>query len=215
MNLFFGKAKQKTTPKDAIVKLRDTSDMLDKRRIFLETRADNELVKAKQNATKNKKAALLALKKRKALEVHIENIHNAQMNIENQIMALENANVNMETFNAMRIGADALKITHGKMDIDKVDATMDDLREQMDLNTEISEAISRPVKEGEEFDEDELLEELEHLEQEELDAKMLETPSPVSSAPKVPPHKPVGNKINSEESDEEAELRALQATMAS
>lgn len=37
---------------------------------------------------------------------------------------------------------------------------------------------------------DDLLNELEELEQEELDAKMLETPSPVVSAPNVPVHVP-------------------------
>lgn len=38
-------------------------------------------------------------------------------------------------------------------DIDKVDATMDDIRDQMDVANEISEAISRPVGMGEELDE--------------------------------------------------------------
>lgn len=38
-------------------------------------------------------------------------------------------------------------------DIDKVDATMDDIRDQMDVANEISEAISRPVNLGDELDE--------------------------------------------------------------
>lgn len=38
-------------------------------------------------------------------------------------------------------------------DIDKVDATMDDIRDQMDVANEISEAISRPVNVGDELDE--------------------------------------------------------------
>lgn len=74
--------------------------------------------------------------------------------------------------------------------------------------------------------------ELEELEQEELDAKMLETPSPIVSAPNVPKTMPgkerviiimivsrVSNPIcllvkAEKEDDEEAELRALQASMA-
>ncbi len=52
---------------------------------------------------------------------------------------------------------------------------MDDIREQMDLANEISEAISQPVGLGVDFDEDELNQELEDLEQEELDAKLLDT----------------------------------------
>lgn len=67
---------------------------------------------------------------------------------------------------------------------------MDDIRDQMDIANEISDAISRPVGMGEELDEDELLNELEELEQEELDAKMLDTPAPAVVTPDVPVHKP-------------------------
>ena len=61
---------------------------------------------------------------------------------------------------------------------------MDDIRDQMDLANEISEAISQPVGFGAEFDEDELNQELEDLEQEELDEKLLDTG--IESAPSVP-----------------------------
>lgn len=77
-----------------------------------------------------------------------------------------------------------------------------------------------------------MLNELEELEQEELDAKMLETPSPVITAPNVPVHVPgkiyikrerkncyitcicIASRTNDIEDDEEAELKALQASMA-
>ncbi|CAO3699113.1 unnamed protein product [Rhizopus stolonifer] len=155
----------------------------------------------------------MALKRKKAYESNIEKINGARMTIETQMMAIENANVNLETMGAMRAGADAMKNIHGSMDIDKVDSTMDDIRDQMDIANEISEAISRPVG-ADELDEDDLLNELEELEQEELDAKMLETPSPVVSAPNVPVHVPAAARVNEDEDDEEAELRALQASMA-
>ncbi|KAI8967768.1 Snf7 family [Mycotypha africana] len=155
----------------------------------------------------------MALKRKKTYEANIEKINGARMTIETQMMAIENANVNLETMSAMRAGAEAMKNIHGSMDIDKVDATMDDIRDQMDIANEISEAISRPVNMGDELDEDELLNELEELEQEELDAKMLETPSPVVSAPNVPNRVPTHN-TQIEEDDEEAELRALQASIA-
>ena len=61
---------------------------------------------------------------------------------------------------------------------------MDDIRDQMDLANEISDAISQPVGFGAEFDEDELNQELEDLEQEELDAKLLDTG--IDLAPSVP-----------------------------
>ncbi|KAI8340474.1 Snf7 family [Chlamydoabsidia padenii] len=212
MNLFFGKAKNKTTAKDAIYKLRDTLDMLEKRQTYLEAKVENELKIAKINATKNRRVALMALKRKKAYEANIEKINGARMTIETQMMAIENANVNLETMGAMRAGAEAMKNIHGSMDINKVDATMDDIRDQMDVANEISDAISRPVGMGEELDEDDLLNELEELEQEELDAKMLETPAPAVYTPNVPTHEP--ERRQQVKDDEEEELEALKASMA-
>ncbi|CAM0138232.1 ESCRT-III subunit protein snf7 [Umbelopsis sp. WA50703] len=211
MNLFFGKGKSKTTAKDSIVKLRETLSMLEKRQAHLETKAENEYKIAKLNATKNRRVALMALKKKKAYDAQIDKINGTRMTIETQVMAIENANVNLETMNALRGGAEAMKNIHGSMDINKVDATMDEIRDQMDIANEISDAISRPVL-GDELDEDELLNELEELEQEELDAKMLESAPPAMRAPNVPSHEPAMN--TAVEDDEEAELKKLQASMA-
>ncbi|ORX89199.1 hypothetical protein K493DRAFT_331227 [Basidiobolus meristosporus CBS 931.73] len=212
MNLFFGKAKAKSTPKDAIVRLRETLLMLEKRENFLQTKIDNELKVAKANATKNKRAALMALKRKKQYEVQIEKISGSRMTIETQVMAIESANVNLETMNAMKAGSDAMKNIHGKLDIDKVDSTMDEIREQMDLANEISDAISQPVGFGYDMDEDELNAELEELEQEELDSKLLGAEAPPVHMPSVP-NQPLRSKIQEEE-DEDAELAELRASMA-
>jgi charged multivesicular body protein 4 len=92
---------------------------------------------------------------------------------------------------------------------------MDTVREQMDLTSEISEAISNPVGMGVMVDEDDLEAELEALEQEELDDRLkgadhvpLHTPaSPVRMS--APAHKQAVD-----EDDEEAQLRQLQAELA-
>lgn len=68
MNLFFGKAKSKTTAKDAIYKLRETLDMLEKRQTFLETKAENELKIAKLNATKNRRGKT---RRRRRMETYL------------------------------------------------------------------------------------------------------------------------------------------------
>ncbi|RXM91615.1 Charged multivesicular body protein 4b [Acipenser ruthenus] len=74
----------------------------------------------------------------------------------------------------MGFAAKAMKAAHENMDIDKVDDLMQDITEQQELAQEISDAISKPVGFGEDFDEDELLAELDELEQEELDKNLLE-----------------------------------------
>jgi Snf7 len=68
---------------------------------------------------------------------------------------------------------------------EKVDTIMDDIRDQMAISTEISEAIARPAL-GTEIDEDELLEELEQLEQEELDNKLVGVDVPSQKMPTAP-----------------------------
>lgn len=60
---------------------------------------------------------------------------------------------------------------------------MDDIREQMDLANEISDAISQPLNFGAEMDEDELNQELELLEQEQLDSQLLDTGLDLPSVP--------------------------------
>jgi charged multivesicular body protein 4 len=122
MNLF-GKAKaSSSTPKDAIIKLRESLEMLEKRERYLETKIQAELTMAKQNATKNKRgfvfnnlAALMALKRKKAYEDQIQKISGSRLTLETQVMAIENANVNLETMNAMAAGAAAMKQIHGKL----------------------------------------------------------------------------------------------------
>ncbi|CAG8661811.1 5147_t:CDS:1, partial [Gigaspora rosea] len=55
MNLFFPKQKPKANAKDAIVRLRETLQMLEKRENHLQNKIDSELKIAKTNATSNKR----------------------------------------------------------------------------------------------------------------------------------------------------------------
>ncbi|CAG8442762.1 7964_t:CDS:2 [Ambispora gerdemannii] len=214
MDLFFGKSKPKANPKDAIVRLRDTLSMLEKRENHLQSKIDAELEIAKRNATGNKRAALMALKRKKQYENQIEKISGARLTIETQVMAIENANVNLETIKAMEKGAEAMKTIHGSMDIDKVDDTMESIREQMELADEISNAISLPVAGLDGIDDDELTAELEELEQEALDKQLLRADAPPVTVPNVPLGEP-GNKIRpAEDLEEDAELEDLRAAMA-
>ncbi|KAJ2704209.1 ESCRT-III subunit protein snf7 [Coemansia sp. IMI 203386] len=187
MKLFFGGSKAtKATPKEAVVSLRENIAMLEKREAHLQSKMDNEEQVARANVTKNKRVALAALKRKKILQDQLDKIMGSRMTIETQVMAIEAANVNMETFNAMKIGTEAMKNIHKKLDIDKVEDTMDDMKEQVDLANGVSEAISQPQLFGAELDEDELNAELEGLEQEELDKQLLNAEAAPVALPKVP-----------------------------
>lgn len=164
----------------------------------------------------------------------------AQMNqIEQQIYSIEAANINQETLKAMQNAGAAMKQIHGGLTIDKVDATMDTLREQHALGEEIANAITNaPI--GDPIDEADLEDELENLEQEALDVQMMTGTVPVGELDKLPavssgpskshtafrilakckikyanlPSFVVRGKPQQEEESEEEELRKLQAEMA-
>ncbi|KAK7676560.1 ESCRT-III subunit protein snf7 [Cerrena zonata] len=126
-----------------------------------------------------------------------------------------------QTMKAMKQGAQAMKQIHGEYDVDKVETTMDDIREQVELADEISDAISRPV--GTEYvDEDELDEELAALQQEEKEShqqqaapaqkQSQENAQQLPDFPSVSKNKPQAKPQTEDDEDEEA-LKALQAEM--
>ena len=108
------------------------------------------------------------------------------MTLEREIYSIEAANINKETLDAMKNASNAMKQIHGGLTIDKVDQTMEELRDQHAIGEEIGEAITQSVGTSA-LDETELDEELEALQQEELDNKMLETgATPANRLPSVP-----------------------------
>merc|ERR1712227_541115 len=207
--LFGGGKNKQPTPQEAIQKLRETEDMLTKKADFLEKRIEQELASAKKHGTKNKRAALSALKRKKRLEKQQEQIDGTLTTIEFQREALENAQSNTQIIQNMDYAAKALKKAHNGLDVDKVDDLMADIQEQQDVAQEIADAIAKPMGFQDDVDEDDLLAELEEMEQEQLDAELLDvTPAPQDTLPNLPTPSsqiPTSSKAQ-EEDDEMAEL---------
>lgn len=210
--------RRKETPKNAILGLRSQLDMLQKRQKHLETQIAEQDGIARKNVSTNKNAAKAALKRKKTHEHSLDQTVSQIGTLEQQINAIESANINMETLEAMKKAGKAMEDIHGKLTVDKVDETMDKLREQNALSEEIVNAITNNQL-GDPIDEDELEEELEALEQEKLDEQMLNTGTvrasePIHRLPQAVNGELKGKAKAIEEDDEEAELRKLQAEMA-
>lgn len=138
--------------------------------------------------------AKAALRRKKAFEHQLEQTSSQMMTVEREISSIETANINKETLDAMKNASSAMKNIHGGLTIDKVDQTMEDLREQHAIGEEIAEALTQGSV-GQGVDEDELDEELEGLQQEQLDEKMLKTGSvPVGDQISSMPDRPVGER---------------------
>lgn len=208
----FNKAKKGPSPKEGITKMRETLEMLEKRDAYLTAKVDHENAEARKFMhAKNKRAALMCLKRRKTYESQIEKINGAIMTLQTQLMAIESANITMATMDAMRTGADVMKHAQKNMTVDDVDKTMEQIQEQIDVSNEIETAIAQPLG-NVLFDDDELNAELEALEQENLDEIMVNAPTTAAlpnvaqTAKVAAPRKAVV--------DEDAELRALEESLA-
>uniref|UniRef100_A0A1L8DW95 Uncharacterized protein n=1 Tax=Nyssomyia neivai TaxID=330878 RepID=A0A1L8DW95_9DIPT len=184
--MFGKKGEAAPTTGEAIQKLRETENMLIKKQEFLEKKIEDELDTARKNGTKNKRVAIQALKRKKKYEKQLQQIDGTLSTIEMQREALESANTNTAVLTTMKNAADALKAAHNHMDVDQIHDMMDDIAEQQNIATEISDAISNPVSFGQDVDEDELEKELEELEQEELDKELLGVGPSATELPEVP-----------------------------
>jgi len=202
----FGRGQKAPTTEEAINKLAETENMLAKKSEFIEKQMNDELKKAKTYGTANKRAALQCLKKKKRLEKQLEQVDNTLTTIEFQRESLMAAKSNAEVLSTMKTAAGAMKKIHKDQDIDNVEDVMADIQEQQDIGQEIADAISRPIEiSGLDQDEDDLLAELEELEQEEVDAQMINTninSLPNIPTPAVPTHVPSNPQPVAQEEDD-------------
>lgn len=202
-----GKSRAGPSPQEALARLRETEEMLGKKQEYLEKKIEQELATAKKHGTKNKRAALQALKRKKRFEKQLVQIDGTLSTIEFQREALENSHTNTEVLKNMGYAAKAMKAVHENMDLDKIDSLMQDITEQQEVAQEISDAISRPVGFGEEFEEDELLAELEELEQEELNRHMENVRLPSVPSTSLP-SRPASSRKRAEDEDDLKHLAA-------
>jgi charged multivesicular body protein 4 len=166
---------QRSAPKANINKsiqtIRSAQETLEKRGTHLE----KQIAKLTQSARaklkkKNKKGAMYDLKRKKMLEKELSGIENKKLTLETQTLALENAQMNESVFHAVKDGVKAIETVNRNVNIDKVEDLMDDMQEMQEDQEAINDALGQPVTD---FDEDELLKELEDISDEEEEVVQL------------------------------------------
>lgn len=211
------------SPVDTIKLLRENLGTLEKREEHIQKKIDAALQEARlKSQKKDKNGALFALKRKKMYEAEVAKLQGARITLDSQILALESAAVNLETFRAMKAGANTMKGMRGNIDADKVDEMMDDIQEEKDIHDAIADAISRPGQDM--FNDEELLNELAELDALELEEAVHSTPEslPQQTAPTASvfnfPTAPTANvrptaSAATAESEDERALRELEASM--
>ena len=189
---------------NAITKNKKTAVMLEKKIALLDKRKDKQVLEAKKwLKAGNKKKAMLCLKRKKMLEKQIDQYTNTIFTLEQQGFVLEGAQTNANVVDAMKVTKDTMAHINKNTDVDDVTELMDELQEQTENASELSEVLGQGM--GEMADEDELLAELDELNQEDADQI-------VDNMPVVLPKVPT-NKIKEKKQEEEDALNELEAMM--
>mmetsp|Transcript_20335 Transcript_20335/g.25094 ORF Transcript_20335/g.25094 Transcript_20335/m.25094 type:complete len:227 (-) Transcript_20335:117-797(-) len=196
MNRFFGhkskkKGKGKAAPEPT---LNDVGSNLDKRVTNLEDkikRLERQIIECKKKMQKSKgsakniqkQKALKLLKQKKQYEMQLERLMGQQMNIDNAKFAQESIKDNADMVKAMKSTATALKDAYNEINIDDVEDLQDEMMDLMDDANEINEILGQSYG-MDDFDEDELQDELDGLDDEldDLDENEDEIPAYMQNA---------------------------------
>lgn len=157
------------TTQDAISRLKETVNLLEKKTTHIEEKVKQEIRTAKENGLKNKRNALVALKRKRRLEKQLLQIDGTISTLEFQMDALESANTNVEVLGSMKFASDALK--DAQIDPDDAHDMIDEIAEQKEIQDEINEVFSSFASSTSDYDDDGLLAELEELEREDVENK--------------------------------------------
>ena len=116
---------------EAIQRLSDVEEMLNKKQQHLESQIEEEKATAiRYSKQGNKRGALMALKRKKKYDKTLLQLDGTLTTLETQREYLQNANTNMDVLRVMRQAASALKTTNQNLDADQVHELMDDLADQ-------------------------------------------------------------------------------------
>jgi charged multivesicular body protein 5 len=193
MHRFFGaKQKKKTGKPDPT--LSDVSGSMDKRVVELEKkikRLERQIMELKKKmsksrgATKNsyKQKALKLLKQKKQYENQRDRLMGQQMNIDSAKFATESIQDNQQMVAAMKATATTLKQQFKEINIDEVEDLQDEMQDLMEDANEINDILGEAWG-MDDFDEDDLLGELDEFDADldDLDMDDEEVPSYMVSA---------------------------------
>lgn len=214
-NLFRGSSSKPPVPdtNHGLQQLEEKAEMMRKKIAHLSNQIQTQENLARKYATTDKPKAMAALKQKKKHEEHLKIAEGTLENLENQRDMLENASSNAAVLKTMAETARIVKKEHEKLDINKIEDIVDEVREQKEISEEIANILSQTTTKA--VDEDELLKELESMQQEQLDAKLLQTDKDAAILPDVPtqvPAQPATSKAPKKVEDEFEDLKKWAST---
>lgn len=150
-----------------MIRLREVEEILAQKQSYLQHKIQTEMQIIVKNGTKNKRIAVQALKRKKRLESFLAQIDDTIMSLEYQREGLESQQTNIHIFKCLEFANNTLKHIHeGMGGLENAEHMMDDIREQQQCLNHIHYLLSNPGF-GAVFDENELMQELDDIQNEE------------------------------------------------
>jgi len=150
-----------TKVEDAIDKLQSTLDFLDTKVGAMGGRVAKYATTAKQlYATKQVASAVHQLRLKKMYEREMAKMEALKFNIESNILHMESVGVMMETVSTIKETSHQFQVVSKHVDIARLEGSIEEMFEQRDTSRDI-ESILNEMHDTHEFDDDELLQELE------------------------------------------------------
>ena len=150
-----------TKVEDAIDKLQSTLDFLDTKVGAMGGRVAKYATTAKHlYATKQVASAVHQLRLKKMYEREMAKMEALKFNIESNILHMESVGVMMETVSTIKETSHQFQVVSKHVDIARLEGSIEEMFEQRDTSRDI-ESILNEMHDTHEFDDDELLKELE------------------------------------------------------
>lgn len=183
---FFFRRREDTAPDSQLAReiLQEKAEQLEKRIEYCDKKMDQQTTMAtKHLRAQNKTAAMACMKRKRQIQSQQQHFQTLLDRLQEQITTLEASELQADTFRAMRLGADSMRGLNKQVDADKIDDSIDDIRETFEQAHEVTQALSTSlggIGAGYGDDEDELAAELEELMQSDLNKQL---PSAAAAAP--------------------------------
>ncbi len=148
---------------EAINQFKNTLSFLDEKINSMNNKIKIYLEEAtKMYKLNNKSSALYQLKLKKMYEKEIKKMESIKFNIESNILHMESVTVMLETVSTIKNTTSQIQIINKNLDISKVENIIEEICEQRDTSNDIENILTDTTID--EYDEEELLKELECFE---------------------------------------------------
>lgn len=141
---------QLTEAEKAQLELKRARDRLKKQGEQLERVIEKEKEMARElvNAGQKKKAIMI-LKRKQMQEKMLDRARGQMLNVEQMLSNIQDAEMNVKVFNALKEGNATLKNLQDQMTLDDINDIMDDTVEHIDIQNQISEALGQNLNTAE------------------------------------------------------------------